>query len=776
MTSRSGNAGSDISTEFEAFIPFLEATGSEPDNPESWILSRLSNSPLPPALLLTIAARVGFEGLPVLKKAALAAAGDGGMFMALERKETDNHQDPPDFNGPSGQHTLESVFDTLFEMLGERRDQQLRMALSVMDTLREEKITMIEAGTGTGKSLAYLVPSAIFAMESGERIVISTHTRNLQNQLYEREIELVRNALGTQIRAARLVGRENYICSKRLISEVSRLGDADPEEGLRLALSAAFSSGGTVDELPAGYCRKVSAPSRCRMNRCGHSESCSLLKARKRASEADILFVNHALALADYSGGGKVLGGYHSIIFDEAHHLERSVMENLSVSVSPGDVSSVLEWISPVDPEEERWKFLINELEASSPEGEWKEVVKMVSSLAAGVQRQWRSIFRDLNSELNSSGNLSSVKKRYYDGDEAFSDIRSTIDSYFSYNKQLCDSLNMLNKVEVESGIRSFQQEIDIAGNQLAEFSEAISYLTGVLDDEVVYWIEWNRRGRIAAICGSPLRVDRRFADFLTDSCRSAVLTSATISQNGSFEYISERLGTGMTGREVNGYIEPSTLVNNGNCRIILRSDLQNPNLDSFAGEVADLILQLSRNQGRRILALFTSYRMCNLAAEHLEKEQLAGPLLVQGEGLSRDVLSERFRSIRGAVLLGVASFWEGVDFPGTQLEILVIPKIPFPVPADPMVEARTDMIRRMGGNPFSGLFLPEAILRLRQGIGRLIRGSADRGVVVIMDSRIQVKSYGRQIIDSLPTEPLLVFSGEEVVSESEAFFDMEKL
>lgn len=771
MAERSGIAGSGISTGFEAFIPFLEGAGSEPDNPESRILSRLEESPVPPAMLLTFAARAGFEGIPVLKQAALAA-GDNSLFGPPENREPNSCQGPSDLSGSTGQHTLESVFETLFERLGERRDQQIRMARSVMDTLREEKITLIEAGTGTGKSLAYLVPSAIFAMEAGERIVVSTHTRNLQNQLYEREIELVRDALAPGIRAARLVGRENYICAKRLISEVSRLGGSDPPEALRLALSAAFASGGTVDEAPAECRGSISAPSRCRMNRCGYSENCPLLKARKKASEADILFVNHALALADYSGGGRVLGGYHSIIFDEAHHLERSVMENLSVSVSPGDVSSVLEWIRPIDPEEERWKFLVNELEAASPGGEWKEVVKRASSLAAGTERQWRSIFRDLNSELNSSGGLSSVKKRYYDGDETFGDVRGPIDSYLSYNKQLCDSLNMLIKVEAESGIRSFQQEIEIAGSQLAEISEAAGYLTGVLDDEVVYWIEWNSRGRIAAICGSPLRVDRRFADFLTDSCRSAVLTSATISQNGSFDYISGCLGTGLTGREVNGYIEPSTLVNDRNCRIILRSDLQNPNLDSFSERVAELIRELSRNQGRRILALFTSYRMCNLTAEQLKGGKLAGPLLVQGEGLSRDLLSERFRSSSGAVLLGVASFWEGVDFPGTQLEILIIPKIPFPVPTDPMVEARTDMIRRTGGNPFTGLFLPEAILRLRQGIGRLIRGAADRGVVVILDSRIQVKSYGRQIIDSLPTEPLLVFSGEEVVSESEAFFD----
>jgi ATP-dependent DNA helicase DinG len=171
------------------------------------------------------------------------------------------------------------------------------------------------------------------------------------------------------------------------------------------------------------------------------------------------------------------------------------------------------------------------------------------------------------------------------------------------------------------------------------------------------------------------------------------------------------------------------------------------------------------------MLVLFTSYRMCHLTARTLAGAALAGPLLVQGEGCGREALSERFRKEPGAVLLGVASFWEGVDFPGPQLEILVIPKIPFPVPSDPLVEARTEMIRRMGQNPFTGLFLPEAILRLRQGIGRLIRGRGDRGIIVILDSRIQVKSYGRVIIDSLPFEPVPVFSGREVLEESDRFF-----
>jgi len=766
----------DLSADFVPFLPYLRESGAAPDNTEEYILKRIAESPLPPALILTLAGRSDFAGKAVLERAARGAAA-GSLFRSPEPAADSNPGLTPAVitSAEGSADELESVFDFLFERLGERREQQLRMARTVMETLRGGKITFIEAGTGTGKSLAYLVPSVLFAMETEGRIVVSTHTRNLQNQLYNREIELVREAVGEGFRAARLVGRENYICSKRLISEVSRLSGANGRDALALALHAAFSPAGTVDAVPDGHCRKqIGAPSRCRMNRCEHSDTCPLLKARKRAAEADIVFVNHALVMADYSGGGRVLGGYHTVIFDEAHHLERCVMENLSVSVSPGDISALLEWISPVDPGKERWKFLIRELEKIKPGKDWEETVRRAGSMADELENEWKALFRSLNTELNSSNEIRSVKKRYYDGDETFGDIRECIDRYYSYNKQLCDTLNLLCREEIESGIAPFQQEIEIAENQLRDLSEAVGFLTGVPDENVVYWIEWNGYARISAICGSPLRVDRRFADFLTDSCESAVLTSATISQNGSFDYITGCLGTGLTDREVSGYIEPSSFITDHNCRILLRSDLQNPNLDSFAGEIADLLEGVSARHGRRILVLFTSYRMCNLTAKHLEGRELAGTVLVQGEGLSREALSESFRSSRGAILLGVASFWEGVDFPGTQLEVLVIPKIPFPVPADPMVEARTEMIRKMGGNPFTGLFLPEAVLRLRQGIGRLIRGRDDRGVIVIMDSRLQVKSYGKHIINSLPTEPVHVSSGEEVLEESDDFFNLQ--
>ncbi|MBD3180438.1 MAG: hypothetical protein GF417_13195 [Candidatus Latescibacteria bacterium] len=774
MLEKGGLAAADMSPEFRHFAPYLPQSDAVCVDPERYIIERLARSPVPPSILITFAKRVGFKGVSVLRRAALESAGPS-LFSPAESGEEDEPHTVAKKTMPGVESAgdLESVFEILFDRLGERREQQLRMAREVGRTIREEGITLIEAGTGTGKSLAYLVPSAIFALEAGERVIVSTHTKNLQDQLYTREIELVREAMSAEIRAARLVGRENYICSKRLMLEVSRLintGDGDP---LELALCAAFSPAGTVDAVPPrSYQKSINAPARCRMNRCEHADSCPLVRARKEAARADIVFANHALVMADYSGGGKVLGDYHTVIFDEAHHLERCVMENLSVSVSPGDIRSVLEWISPIDPDSERWRFLIHELEREGPGKEWKKKVEQAASFSEGAESSWGQVFRSLNRDLNCSREIRSVKKRYYDGDETFADVRESIDSYIIYSKQLCDILDVLCKVELESGIQSFQQELEIAGTQLRELSEALDYLTGVPEDDVVYWLEWNSYGSISSICGSPLRVDRRFADFLSDSCRSSVLTSATISQNGSFDYITGSLGTGLTGKDVGGYIEPSSFINDRNCRIILRSDLQDPNLDSFAVEIASLVEELSGSYGRRMLVLFTSYRMCNLTAYELKERDLAGEVLVQGEGLSRDALSERFRVSRGAVLLGVASFWEGVDFPGTQLEILIIPKIPFPVPADPMVEARTEMIRKMGGNPFTGLFLPEAVLRLRQGIGRLIRGRDDRGVIVILDSRIQAKSYGKKIISSLPTVPVQVFSAREVLEESDSFFE----
>jgi ATP-dependent DNA helicase DinG len=306
---------------------------------------------------------------------------------------------------------------------------------------------------------------------------------------------------------------------------------------------------------------------------------------------------------------------------------------------------------------------------------------------------------------------------------------------------------------------------------ELMGLAESVRYLEDGSDPDGVFWIEWTGGGRVAALCGSPLEIDRRFADYLEERTSTAVFTSATLAENGSFEYIMERLGIGLTGKEPVNLLAGSPFDYKRNLLIMRTEGMTDPNDDSFSGHVGRMIAGLSEATGRRIMALFTSYRMCLATRDELEELGFEGELLVQGDGKSREELASVFRSTRGAVLLGVASFWEGVDFPGGELEILVIPKLPFPVPTEPVIEARSERMQAEGGNPFTRLSLPEAILRLRQGVGRLIRRKDDRGVAVLMDPRLGKKSYAPAVLSSLPVKARRISSAGEAADSAAEWF-----
>ncbi|MFA4947179.1 MAG: ATP-dependent DNA helicase [Candidatus Krumholzibacteriia bacterium] len=289
--------------------------------------------------------------------------------------------------------------------------------------------------------------------------------------------------------------------------------------------------------------------------------------------------------------------------------------------------------------------------------------------------------------------------------------------------------------------------------------------------EDSVFWLDWGPDGALREMCGSPLAVDRPFADYLEGVLGSAVFTSATLSQNGSFALLRDRLGMRFLASKPRELVIPSPFPFDENCLVLVVSGLGDPNHDGFAAPVAELVAGLAAGVGRRTMVLFTSYRLCRSVAEALARNGVERPVLVQGAGESREALSGKLRKHEGGVLLGVASFWEGVDFPGEELEVLVIPKIPFPVPAEPIVEARSQRFSSLGEDPFEKLFLPEAILRMRQGSGRLIRRMNDRGVIVILDSRLGTRPYGGTILSSLPSRNIEHVTVEECVGRVARWF-----
>ncbi len=768
------------------FLPFLTDKGNE--EPVRKILTRLIRSPVPVSLLVTLGKRCGFPGLPLLEYAASKAIAseprasldpDSGDGRSLGLGERAIRARAGDDGGGGDRDTVDAVFGRIFSVLGDERPGQLSMAHAVDEALRDDAVVLIEAGTGIGKSLAYLVPAMIFSRETGERVIVSTHTKNLQDQLFTRELPLAGDLLHGEIAIARLMGRESYICAKRLLSLITGAMDDDPEAALALGIASALSPQGTVESLPASVVPRPSgrlrAPSRCAMNGCTHAAHCPLVTARRRAREAVILVVNHALLMTDYRQGGAILGPCRRVIFDEAHHLERCAMENLSLAASRDGIERILGAVRPVSERDERWRLLWRELE-------WDERlhsdVAMTRSIIDAIRilgELYGELIRTIESGADDKNLRRQGRTRFIDGEAAIPGIRTHLNDFLLHYNKLKELLHPLLEGLVTGEARSFQQEVTFALEDLAELSDSVPFILRAEDEDSVFWMEWLPDGKLGSICACPLSVDRLFADYVEEVCDTAVFTSATLTGNDGFLYLRERLGLGGLSKEVTELVVPSPFEFERSCLILANSELGDPNDEGYATVVADVLIRIMHEVQRRTMVLFTSYRLCRETARIISGLGIPGPVFVQGEGGSREQLSERFRRSEAGILLGVASFWEGVDFPGEELEVLVIPKLPFPVPTEPIVEARSERFRALGEDPFERLFLPESILRLRQGIGRLIRRRSDRGVVVLLDSRIDSRPYGDTILSNLPAPVVRIWGVDGLVSAARRWFREEE-
>ena len=759
----------------EALVSLLEAHGFTLSSfgtgiTEERLVSRLAGGCVPPAYLGALAERCDSEGLLLIRKAMESA--EARPARSIEGAGTPAAPaGAADFRAGG----LEEAFALVFDSLGEERPGQLDMGRAVRKVLAEGGVALIEAGTGTGKSLGYLVPSVLHSLETGERVVVSTHTRNLQDQLFRKEMGVLEAALSVDANAARLLGRDNYLCTKRVIAHASSLAGETCAPALAFALFAACAEGGTLDSLgalPGGFDpRSLAAPSRCPMNACAFAGRCPLVRARAHAREARILFVNHALLLTDYRQGGSVLGPYARVVFDEAHHLEKCVIENLSVKASREDVRRILEPLRLSDAGDDAWKLLSRELESTADPGSPKSLRKDIARAARDLEKSYADLFAGMRGVLGAGRSARSMRTRYVDGGETFADARDTFNAiYFNINK-IIDLCKPIHEARVSRDLDAIQQETAYACEELATLAESLRFLSAGCGEDSVFWLDWGSDGALREMCGSPLSVDRSFADYLEGVLGSAVFTSATLSQNGSFAHLRDRLGMRFLSSKPSELIIPSPFPFDENCLVLVVSGLGDPNHDGFAAPVAELVGGLAAEIGRRTMVLFTSYRLCNSVAEALADRGLERPVLVQGAGESREALSGKLRRHEGGVLLGVASFWEGVDFPGEELEMLVIPKIPFPVPSEPIVEARSQRLSSLGESPFEKLFLPEAILRMRQGSGRLIRRMSDRGVIVILDSRLGGRPYGGTILSSLPSRNIEHVTVDECVARAARWF-----
>jgi ATP-dependent DNA helicase DinG len=596
------------------------------------------------------------------------------------------------------------------------RAAQIRMAEAVEDALERKRTLIVEAGTGIGKTLAYLVP----ALHSGERVIISTGTKTLQDQLYFRDLPLVRDALDLPVTTALLKGRSNYLCRHRmgLARAEGRLPSREAVTELEAVSEwSARTPDGDLSITPvvseeSGLMPFItSTTDNCLGSDCPDFDDCFVARARREAQDADVVVVNHHLLFADMaikqSGFGEVLPGAAAFVLDEAHQAPEIASRFFSQSLSARQIRDLCR------------DFLAESAEVSGALGILREPVADCLQQLKELQAEISERLPERGSWMDLVGNQS-VRERLQAMDTSVAELA-------------------LAARALEGGSRGMDACIERA----AELQACLDRFDAGQTPQEVRWYE--RRGRGFALHITPLEVSGVFSAFRETADAAWLFTSATLAVGEDFSHFAGLMGLD----DAETLLLDSPFDYPNNAVMWFPENLPEPRDREFVPLLLEeTIPLLEASQGRAFL-LFTSHRSLRHAAELLA-EQVDFPLFVQGER-PRSMLLEQFRESGRGILLGSASFWEGVDVIGEALSLVVIDKLPFAAPDDPVIEARSDLMRRSGGNPFIQLYLPQAVISLKQGAGRLIRDVNDRGALVICDPRIRTRSYGGVFRDSLP-------------------------
>ncbi|HET7663154.1 MAG TPA: ATP-dependent DNA helicase [Rhodanobacteraceae bacterium] len=613
------------------------------------------------------------------------------------------------------------------------RQAQQEMARAVADAIAGRDTLVAEAGTGTGKTFAYLVP----ALLSGKRVLVSTGTKTLQDQLFFRDLPRVRSVLDSRLKTSLLKGRANYLCLHRLDQAVHDGEFGSREQVTQLAAIRAWSArtrrGDRMElaEVPEDapiWARVTSTPENCLGSGCAFYDDCHVVKARREAQEADVVVINHHLLFADMAlkqeGFGELLPAADAFILDEAHQLPELAGQFFSQSISARQLV-------------ELGRDAL--AECAGLGGALNLLREPVEALNLAIKR-----LRLAMDGLPARGAFVQLAGR--------SEVRDELD-------RLSATLDDL------TGVLAAQADRSRGLANVHERAEALSVRLDRIDtqasEEEVRWYERSRHG--FALHMTPLDLASPLQN-LRDSLSAAwIYTSATLSVAGKFDHFARQMGL----------VEPKTLALESpfdysrQALCYLPQGLPAPGMRDYTDRVIEAVLPvLEASQGRAFL-LFTSHRALNRAAELLE-DKVPWPLFVQGTA-PRHQLLDHFRESGQGVLLGAASFWEGVDVAGEALSVVVIDKLPFAAPDDPVLQARLEAMQQAGENPFMGWQVPNAVIALKQGAGRLIRSTHDRGVLVLCDPRLTTKGYGRLFLASLPAMPRT-----HELTDVQAFFEAE--
>jgi ATP-dependent DNA helicase DinG len=653
----------------------------------------------------------------------------------------------------------------------EYRPEQVEMLRAVANALSYGQHLMVEAGTGVGKSFAYLVPAALFALQNNTRVVVSTNTINLQDQLYKKDIPELCAALGLDLRYALLKGRSNYLCPRRL--ELLRHRSPANADELRVLAKVLVwmlhnSSGDRTEINLTGPSERdvwvhISAEDdACTSETCLERTggACPFFLAKQKSLNAHILIVNHALLLTDVAVGNRVLPEYEHVIIDEGHHLEAATTDALSFHLTQFDLDRLIREAGGTN--SGILGYMLSAIRNQIRPSDFailNQKAERATDLIYRLQEQARIFFEALAEFIafqreGHAVSSYSYQERILTATRTQPGWDAVEIAWGAASETLALLITVLGEIQkgaaelYSDGVEALEDVISNMGNLYRRLNEAESTVGSMIFNpaaDYVYWVEVNPNNNRMALNAAPIRIGTLVEKYLWHEKRCVILTSATLTTHGEFNYVRNTLSAD----EADELALGSPFDYEGSALLYIANDIAEPNAPDYQHQLDRTLIQLCKASGGRALVLFTSYAQLKRTSKNISGPLAQSDITIyeQGEGASPNALLESFKSSERAVLLGTRSFWEGVDIPGEALSVLVIVKLPFAVPSDPLVAARSETFE----DPFNEYHLPEAILRFRQGFGRLIRTQSDRGVVVILDRRVLTKAYGKMFIESLP-------------------------